>query len=83
MNKHEYVGDFGDDFVLVQWDREVKEILESIGKPELVNEYDCLFVKVGDGEFEEIYGVPGMPTVGKLVDKIYPEEADNVESELQ
>ena len=63
-----------DDYILVQTDHAVKAVLESIGMPEAWPEFDHLLVKVGEGEFEEVYGIDGIPYLWKEAVKLYPED---------
>uniref|UniRef100_D0VWQ2 Hypothetical protein TTMA177 n=2 Tax=root TaxID=1 RepID=D0VWQ2_9ZZZZ len=54
MKMRKLVKDFGDDYTLIQDSQEVKAILEYIGSEE---EPHALFVKVGDGDYEEVWGI--------------------------
>jgi len=57
------------DLMLITDSQEIESIAKSIGKD--LSEYGCLFVKVGDGEYESIYGCAGsVPYTYKTVDKI-------------
>lgn len=48
------VKDFGDDYILIQDTQEIKAILNYIGANDTPH---ALFVKVGDGDYEEVWGI--------------------------
>ena len=51
------VGEFGEDYNLVCVDYEVVDILWDIGREQEIGQWPCLFVKVGDGYYKEVWGV--------------------------
>jgi len=59
MEKSKKISDFGSEYELVSRDIDVKEILEMLGHPG--DEYDGLFLKMSNGEYEEVYGFHGIP----------------------
>lgn len=58
------VRDLGDEYELIQQDMEVRQILSDLGLVRYANksdtwgtvDYVCLFVKVSNGDYEEIWG---------------------------
>lgn len=76
MNK-KTIGDieFGDgrDWVLVTNSQDVNDTGNSIGIYNLSTIYNSLFVKLGDGDYDEIWGFNGIPYLTKSMDQIYPE----------
>jgi len=63
MEKSKKISDFGSEYKLVLRDIEVEEILEMLGHQR--DEYDGLFVKMSNGEYEEVYGYNGIPLKNK------------------
>jgi hypothetical protein len=60
-----------EDYQLVTDSQDVKAVLESMGQPDLYEDYQGLFVKVGDGEYESVYAFCGIvPYLSKLATKI-------------
>ena len=59
---YNYVKDIDNDsdgknqYQLVTDSQEIKSIGSYLGKRQLANKYGCLFVKVGDGDYDSIYG---------------------------
>ncbi len=53
---YNYVGDMPDDFDLVTDSQDIEATLESIGMLECYDEYGSLFVLIGDGEYDTVYG---------------------------
>lgn len=51
-----YVADLGDDYVLITDSREIDTILTNIGYDDAQCAYASLFVRVGDGEYLEVWG---------------------------
>ncbi len=66
-----------DDLQLVSVDTEVNTIKEFFGNNEDINEFDGFFVKVGDGEYEEIYAFKG--TVPNYDDELWKLEMSDDE----
>ena len=55
---------FGDDYTLVTDSQDVEEIMTNYVKAQSFDNYASLFVKVGDGEYLEVWGSEsGMPYV--------------------
>ena len=63
----------GPEWVLVTDSQDVDSTGDSIGIYKLSCIYDSLFVKVGDGDYDEIWGFNGIPYLTKSMDQIYPE----------
>lgn len=64
------VSDIPDDFILVQ-DSQDKDSIAQYFPIIDIDEYGCLFVKVEDGEYKEIYGCESyVPYNNKPVDKL-------------
>lgn len=51
------VKDFGDEYSLVSDSQDRHAVLESIGFTDSMDEYGCLFVLVGEADYEEVWGV--------------------------
>ncbi len=69
---YNYVGDIPDEYELVTDSQDIEATLESIGMLEDIDEYGCLFVLVGDGEYEFVYGCShSYPRVDDRVELIY------------
>lgn len=68
------IKEFGDDYILVQDSQEISEILEFIG----LGDYraEALFVKLGDGEYCEIWEAPFVPHMMEYAYRLYPEGED-------
>jgi hypothetical protein len=63
--KRRKVESFGDDYMLVQTSQDVAAVLESIDRYDLTSEYDYLLIKQNDTDLEEVWGIEGVPYVGK------------------
>ena len=62
-----------DDLILLDIDYEVAEMNEELGWG-----YGCYFVKCGDGEYEEVYGMYGsIPYLDNAVYKLELREVNN------
>ena len=63
----EYMGTIGDmekdpkykDYQLVELSQDVKEIWDTFGNDPTVKDFDGFFVKVGEGEYDDVLGFPG------------------------
>ncbi|MBA7554071.1 hypothetical protein ES705_46683 [subsurface metagenome] len=57
-----------DDLILVTDSQDVSEIKNYFGDRAAVKEFDAFFVKVGEGDFVEVYGFHGIvPNLEKTV----------------
>jgi len=61
------VRDLGEEYILETDSLSVRDILDQIGAEE---DYDFLFVKVGNAEYEEIWAGYGIPYAWKYVWKV-------------
>jgi len=50
-----FVEDLKEDFELVTDSQDIKAVLDSIGKMDMYDEVGCLFVLVGDGDYDKVY----------------------------
>jgi hypothetical protein len=58
------------DLMLVSDSQDIRAVKEHLGNPKWF-EYGCLFVKVGEGDYEEIWGCEStVPRLHYLVDEI-------------
>lgn len=61
------VKDVPESFVLLQDSQEVKAVLERLGvEAERASSYGCLFVRIEDGDYEEVYALEGFVPYLKL-----------------
>lgn len=60
-----------DDLQLVTDSQDLEAIKEYLGKPEWFDDFGGCFVKVGEGDYDEIYCFEGsVPSLGKTLYKI-------------
>ena len=65
------VGDLSDRYQYVSDTQEIEAVLRHIGRLDLMCEYGCLFVLVGEGEYEEVWGCePLVPWLETTLDKL-------------
>lgn len=65
-----------EDYELITNSQDVQAIRNDIGADES-NDYETLFVKYGDGEYVEIYGMEGsVPALSNTIHRIYPKNLD-------
>jgi hypothetical protein len=50
-----HVRDIPEDFQLIQFSQDIHATLESIGRLDELSSTGCLFVKVGDGDYDAVY----------------------------
>lgn len=53
---YNYVSDIPEEYELVDNSQDIFDVLESIGMSSEIDEYGGLFVLVGDGEYDIVYG---------------------------
>ena len=50
------VKDITDEFVLITDEQEIRAVGDSIGAPDIADEFGCLFVEINDGDYGQIWG---------------------------
>lgn len=59
------------EYLLITDSQDVKAVFDHIGDTNLYEEYQGLFVKLGDGEYLEIWGFSGqVPLLHKLIERL-------------
>lgn len=72
---YKFVRDLPADFDLVNLSQDISAVLESIGYQGDPSDYGYLFVLVGDGEYESVYGgCDSVPWLESRIEQIYPRE---------
>ncbi len=62
---------FGEDFHLISDSQDVAEIKKYLGRSPLRDNFESFFVKVNDGDYQEIWGMFGViPYIGKKVYRV-------------
>jgi len=65
------------DFQLITDSQDIKETLEYIGREDEFDDWGALFVKVGDGDYEEVYGTTtSVPRDNSKVTKLFPKNTN-------
>lgn len=65
------------DFQLITDYQEIKEILKYIGREDEFDDWGALLVKLGDGDYEEVYGTTtSVPRVNSEVTKLFPKNTN-------
>lgn len=65
------IRDFDESYVLIQGS-EVAYVLESLGLKEEAESVEALLVKVGDGEYLEVWECPFIPRLMDYAFRLYP-----------
>jgi hypothetical protein len=52
----ETAGNLGPEYELISNSQDIAATLESIGRADEIDDWGCLFVKVGDGDYDAVYG---------------------------
>ena len=60
-----------EDYQLVTDSQDVKAVFESIGQPDLYEQYQGAFVRIQDGDYTDVYAFCGIvPYLSKLATKV-------------
>lgn len=70
--KTKKVSQFSDRFVLIADGQGAENLLKSFGYDERFVDFDSFFVRVTDGEYAEVWGMPGIiPTLDKVATRLW------------
>lgn len=80
IGDHRNVASIDDSYDFVSIDYEVESIKESLG---IVSDHACLFVKIGNAEYVEVWGLFGIvPYLDKTLTCLYSLEVDAIRNEI-